>query len=32
MLASMAPRPVVFALSNPVPEIRPEVARRCATT
>lgn len=28
MLASMAPRPVVFALSNPVPEIRPEVAFR----
>ncbi|MCF7983352.1 MAG: malate dehydrogenase [Thiohalocapsa sp.] len=28
MLASMAPRPVVFALSNPVPEIRPEVARQ----
>lgn len=27
MLASMAARPVVFALSNPVPEIRPEVAR-----
>jgi len=26
-LAAMAPRPVVFALSNPVPEIRPEVAR-----
>jgi malate dehydrogenase (oxaloacetate-decarboxylating)(NADP+) len=26
MLVSMAPRPVVFALSNPVPEIRPEVA------
>jgi malate dehydrogenase (oxaloacetate-decarboxylating)(NADP+) len=26
MLAVMAPRPVVFALSNPVPEIRPEVA------
>jgi malate dehydrogenase (oxaloacetate-decarboxylating)(NADP+) len=26
MLASMAPRPIVFALSNPVPEIRPEVA------
>lgn len=25
-LARMAPRPVVFALSNPVPEIRPEVA------
>ncbi|WP_346014583.1 malic enzyme-like NAD(P)-binding protein [Thiocystis violacea] len=28
MLASMAPRPVVFALSNPVPEIRPSVAMR----
>jgi malate dehydrogenase (oxaloacetate-decarboxylating)(NADP+) len=27
MLASMAPRPIVFALSNPVPEIRPELAR-----
>ena len=26
MLAGMAPRPVVFALSNPDPEIRPEVA------
>lgn len=26
MLASMAPRPIVFALSNPVPEIRPQVA------
>jgi malate dehydrogenase (oxaloacetate-decarboxylating)(NADP+) len=26
MVASMAPRPVVFALSNPVPEIRPDVA------
>jgi len=26
MLASMAPKPIVFALSNPVPEIRPEVA------
>jgi len=26
MLASMADCPVVFALSNPVPEIRPEVA------
>ena len=26
MLASMAERPVVFALSNPVPEIRPEIA------
>jgi malate dehydrogenase (oxaloacetate-decarboxylating)(NADP+) len=26
MLASMAQRPIVFALSNPVPEIRPEVA------
>lgn len=28
MLASMAPKPVVFALSNPVPEIRPEVAKK----
>ncbi|MCG6965866.1 MAG: malate dehydrogenase [Chromatiaceae bacterium] len=28
MLASMADRPIVFALSNPVPEIRPEVANR----
>jgi malate dehydrogenase (oxaloacetate-decarboxylating)(NADP+) len=28
MLASMAERPIVFALSNPVPEIRPEVAHR----
>jgi len=27
MLASMAPRPTVFALSNPVPEIRPAAAR-----
>ncbi len=27
MLALMAPRPIVFALSNPVPEIRPELAR-----
>ncbi|NIP72110.1 MAG: malate dehydrogenase [Gammaproteobacteria bacterium] len=27
MVASMAPRPVVFALSNPDPEIRPELAR-----
>ena len=26
MLSSMAPRPVVFALSNPDPEIRPELA------
>jgi malate dehydrogenase (oxaloacetate-decarboxylating)(NADP+) len=26
MIASMAPKPVVFALSNPVPEVRPEVA------
>jgi malate dehydrogenase (oxaloacetate-decarboxylating)(NADP+) len=25
MLASMAPKPIVFALSNPVPEIRPKV-------
>ena len=27
MVASMAEKPIVFALSNPVPEIRPEVAR-----
>ncbi|RMG53785.1 MAG: malate dehydrogenase [Gammaproteobacteria bacterium] len=27
MLAAMAPRPIVFALSNPDPEIRPELAR-----
>lgn len=26
MLASMAPNPIVFALSNPAPEVRPEVA------
>jgi malate dehydrogenase (oxaloacetate-decarboxylating)(NADP+) len=26
MLASMAPRPIVFALSNPVPEVRPSIA------
>jgi malate dehydrogenase (oxaloacetate-decarboxylating)(NADP+) len=28
MLSSMAPRPVVFALSNPWPEISPELAHR----
>ena len=28
MLAHMAPKPIVFALSNPVPEIRPEIALR----
>jgi malate dehydrogenase (oxaloacetate-decarboxylating)(NADP+) len=27
MLASMAPKPIVFALSNPDPEIHPDVAR-----
>src|SRR3569623_2896086 len=27
MLASMAPRPVIFALSNPDPEVSPELAR-----
>lgn len=27
MVASMAPRPIVFALSNPDPEIHPDVAR-----
>ncbi len=26
MIASMAPRPIVFALSNPIPEIRPAAA------
>ncbi len=28
MLASMAPRPIVFACANPDPEIRPELAHR----
>ena len=28
MLASMAPRPIVFALSNPNPEIMPEIAHK----
>jgi malate dehydrogenase (oxaloacetate-decarboxylating)(NADP+) len=28
MVAAMAPRPVVFALSNPTPEIRPELAHK----
>lgn len=28
LLQSMAPKPVIFALSNPTPEIRPEVALR----
>lgn len=28
MLASMADKPIVFALSNPVPEIRPEIANK----
>ena len=28
MLMSMAPRPIVFALSNPVPEILPELAQQ----
>jgi len=28
LLQLMAPRPIIFALSNPDPEIRPEVARR----
>ncbi len=28
VLSAMAPRPVVFALSNPVPEIRPEIAHK----
>lgn len=29
LLKCMAPRPILFALSNPNPEIRPEVALRC---
>jgi malate dehydrogenase (oxaloacetate-decarboxylating)(NADP+) len=28
MLASMAPKPILFALSNPIPEIRPELAHQ----
>jgi len=28
MLATMAPRPIIFALANPVPEIMPEEARQ----
>jgi malate dehydrogenase (oxaloacetate-decarboxylating)(NADP+) len=28
MLQSMAPRPIIFALSNPVPEILPEIAHK----
>jgi malate dehydrogenase (oxaloacetate-decarboxylating)(NADP+) len=28
MLAAMAPRPIVFALANPVPEVMPEDVRR----
>jgi malate dehydrogenase (oxaloacetate-decarboxylating)(NADP+) len=30
MVARMAPRPIIFALANPVPEIMPEVARAAA--
>lgn len=29
LLKSMAAKPVIFALSNPLPEIRPEVALQC---
>ena len=29
LLAEMGPRPLILALANPVPEIMPEVARRC---
>ncbi|MDR3476957.1 MAG: malic enzyme-like NAD(P)-binding protein [Gammaproteobacteria bacterium] len=28
MLLAMAPKPIVFALSNPVPEIMPEIAKK----
>jgi malate dehydrogenase (oxaloacetate-decarboxylating)(NADP+) len=28
LIASMAPKPIIFALSNPVPEIRPEVVKQ----
>jgi len=31
MVARMAPRPIIFALANPVPEIMPEVARAAAS-
>ncbi|MDH5486495.1 MAG: malate dehydrogenase [Gammaproteobacteria bacterium] len=31
MVASMAPKPVVFALANPDPEIRPELAKSVRT-
>lgn len=30
MVASMAPRPIIFALANPTPEIMPEAARAAA--
>ncbi|MBW7921814.1 MAG: NADP-dependent malic enzyme [Rubellimicrobium sp.] len=30
MVARMAPRPIIFALANPEPEIRPELAREVA--
>ncbi|MBC7138225.1 MAG: NADP-dependent malic enzyme [Defluviimonas sp.] len=30
MVASMAPRPIVFALANPTPEILPDLVRRVA--
>ncbi len=30
MVAKMAPRPIIFALANPLPEILPEAARRVA--
>ena len=32
MVESMADRPIIFAMANPVPEIMPEEARRCAPT
>jgi len=29
LLKSMAPKPIIFALSNPTPEIRPDLALQC---
>ena len=32
MVKGMAPRPIIFAMANPDPEIRPEAVAPCATT